>query len=83
MKKHILGIAIITLISVTAQAEDSTTIPFYNLATTRTDFLSTDEAGVLPGIATQWFMMDKNNDGQLNRAEYADYQIPAPAAGIN
>jgi len=82
MKKHILSIVIITLISVTAQAEDSTAIPFYKLDTNHNDILSTDEAGVLPDIATQWFMMDKNNDGQLNRAEYANYRIPAPAAGV-
>ena len=82
MKKHILSIVFISLISTTSQAEDNAAIPFYKLDTNRNDILSTDEAGVLPDIATQWFMMDKNNDGQLNRAEYSNYQIPAPAAGV-
>jgi len=82
MKKHILSIVFISLISATAQAEDKAAIPFYKLDTNHNDILSTDEAGVLPDIATQWFMMDKNNDGQLNRAEYSNYQIPAPAAGV-
>ena len=83
MKKHILSIVFITLISATAQAEDSAAIPFNELDTNHDDILSTHEAGVLPDIATQWSTMDKNNDGQLNRGEYADYQIPAPAAGVN
>jgi len=82
MKKHILSTVFITLISATAQAEDSTAIPFYKLDTNRNDILSTDEAGVLPDIAEQWSNMDKDNDGQLNRAEYANYRIPAPAAGV-
>jgi len=83
MKKHILSAVFITLISATAQAADSVTIPFNELDTNQDNILSTDEAGVLPDIATQWSMMDKDNDGQLNRAEYATYQIPAPAAGVN
>lgn len=83
MKKHILSAAFITLISATAQAADSATIPFNELDTNHDNILSTDEAGVLPDIATQWSMMDKDNDGQLNRAEYTTYQIPAPAAGVN
>jgi len=82
MKKHILSTVFITLISATAQAEDNTAIPFYKLDTNRNDILSTDEAGVLPDIAEQWSNMDKDNDGQLNRAEYANYRIPAPAAGV-
>ena len=83
MKKHILSTVFITLISATAQAADSATIPFNELDTNHDNILSTDEAGVLPDIATQWSMMDKDNDGQLNRAEYTTYQIPAPAAGVN
>jgi len=83
MKKHILSTVFITLISATVQAADSATIPFNELDTNHDNILSTDEAGVLPDIATQWSMMDKDNDGQLNRTEYATYQIPAPAAGVN
>ena len=83
MKKHILSIVFISLISATAQAEDNAAIPFYKLDTNHNDILSTDEAGVLPDIVTQWSTMDKNNDGQLNHAVYANYQIPAPAAGVN
>ena len=83
MKKHILSTVFITLISATAQAEDSAAIPFNKLDTNHDDILSTHEVGVLPDIATQWSTMDKDNNGQLNRAEYANYQIPAPAAGVN
>ena len=83
MKKHCLSAVFITLISATAQAADSATIPFNELDTNHDNILSTDEAGVLPDIATQWGMMDKDNDGQLNRDEYAAYQMPAPAAGVN
>jgi hypothetical protein len=72
----------ITLISATALA-DNATIPFNELDTNHDNILSTDEAGVPLDIATQWSKMDKDNDGRLNRAEYAIYQTPAPAAGVN
>jgi len=81
MKKQILSAVFITLISATAQAEDSPTIPFNELDTNRDDALSTAEADALPDLATQMSTLDINGDGQLTRAEYAAYQIPAPAAG--
>ena len=81
MKQQILSAIFITLISVTAQAEDSTIIPFSELDTNNDDALSATEAEALPELATQLSMLDINGDGQLNRAEYAVYQIPAPAAG--
>jgi hypothetical protein len=81
MKKHILSAIFITLASATAQAEDSTAIPFNELDANHDDALSTAEAGALPGISTQWKALDENADGQLTRAEYAAYQMPAPAAG--
>jgi hypothetical protein len=81
MKQQILSAIFITLISATAQAEDSTIIPFSELDTNNDDALSATEAEALPELATQLSKLDINGDGQLNRAEYAVYQIPAPAAG--
>ena len=84
MKKYFASAFFATLVSATtAQAAEITSIPFNDLDTNHNDFLSTDEVGVLPDIETQWGTLDKDNDGQLNRAEYAGYQMPAPAAGNN
>jgi len=81
MKKHFLSVIFITLVSATAQAEDSGAFPFNELDANHDDALSAAEAGSLPGMSTQWKALDENADGQLTRAEYAAYQIPAPAAG--
>ncbi len=81
MKKHILSAAIITLISASAQAEDAVTIPFSDLDSNRDDVLSAAESGALPEISAQWTALDQNGDGQLSRAEFSAYQLPAPAAG--
>ena len=81
MKKHILSAAIITLISTTAQAEDAVAIPFNDLDSNHDDALSAAEAGTLPEMATQWTVLDQDGDGQLTRAEFATYPLPAPAAG--
>jgi len=81
MKQQILSAVFITLVSATAQAEDSAIIPFSELDINNDDVLSATEAEALPELATQLSMLDINGDGQLNRAEYAVYQIPAPAAG--
>ncbi len=81
MKKHFLSAAIITLISATAQAEDTVAIPFSDLDSNHDDALSAAEAGALPDIAAQWTALDLNGDGQLNHAEFSAYQLPAPAAG--
>ena len=84
MKKYLVSAFFATLVGATsAQAVENTTIPFNELDSNHNDFLSTDEVGVLPDIETQWGTLDKDNDGQLNRAEYAGYQMPAPAAGNN
>jgi hypothetical protein len=83
MKQQILSAVFITLISATALAEDSAIIPFSELDTNNDDALSATEAEALPELATQLSALDINGDGQLNRAEYAVYQIPAPAAGVN
>jgi hypothetical protein len=81
MKKQILSAVFITLISTTALAEEIAIIPFSELDTNSDDALSATEAEALPELATQLSMLDINGDGQLDRAEYAVYQIPAPAAG--
>ena len=83
MKKQILSAVFITLISATALAEDSATIPFNELDTNHDDALSATETEALPELATQLSQLDINGDGQLNRAEYAAYEMPAAAAGVN
>jgi hypothetical protein len=82
MKKHILSAVFISLISVTAQAETGAVIPFNDLDANHDDGVSAAEAGALAGISAQWNALDENGDGRLSRAEYAAYQLPAPAAGI-
>lgn len=81
MKKPFLSAIFITIISATAQAEDSAVIPFNELDANNDDALSIDEVSGLSDISTQWMALDENADGQLTRAEYAAYKIPAPAAG--
>ena len=81
MKKHFLSATFVTLVSTTALAEDSGAFPFNELDANHDDALSAAEAGALPGMSNQWKALDENADGQLSRAEYAAYQIPAPAAG--
>ena len=80
MKKHILSTVFISLISVTAQAETSAVIPFNDLDANHDDGVSATEAGALADISAQWSVLDVNGDGQLSRAEYAMYELPAPAA---
>jgi hypothetical protein len=82
MKKQILSAVLTTLISSTALAGSSTFIPFNDLDANKDDGLSAAEAGALPGISEQWETLDIDADGKLTRAEYANYQMPAPAAGI-
>jgi len=81
MKNHIMSTVFISLISVTAQAETSAAIPFNDLDANHDDGVSAAEAGALADISAQWNALDENGDGRLNRAEYAAYQLPAPAAG--
>jgi len=81
MKKHILSAVITTLVSTTALAESSTVIPFNELDANKDDGLSAAEAGALPDISAQWNTLDADADGKLSRAEFAAYQMPAPAAG--
>ena len=81
MKKHILSAVITTLVSTTALAGSSTVIPFNELDANKDDGLSAAEAGALPDISAQWNMLDADADGKLSRAEFAAYQMPAPAAG--
>jgi hypothetical protein len=81
MKKHILSAVFTTLISTAALAESSAVIPFNELDANKDDGLSAAEAGALPGISAQWSMLDADADGKLSRAEFAAYQMPAPAAG--
>ena len=81
MKKHILGVAFTTLISSTVLAQDGAFITFNDLDSNRDDGLSAAEAGALPDISAQWSTLDTDTDGKLSRAEFADYQMPAPAAG--
>lgn len=81
MKKHILSAIFTTLISTTALAQDSAIITFDDLDTNKDDGLSAAEAGALPEIFTQWSTLDVDTDGILSRAEFASYQMPAPAAG--
>ena len=81
MKKHIPGAVLISLISIAAQAEDSAVIPFSELDANHDDSISASEAEVLVDVSAQWSVLDANGDGQLSRAEYAVYELPAPAAG--
>ncbi len=81
MKKHILSAVFTTLISTAALAESSAAIAFNELDANKDDGLSAAEAGALPDISAQWSTLDADADGKLNRAEFAAYQMPAPAAG--
>lgn len=81
MKKHILGAVLTSLVCATAVAGDSAFIPFNDLDANKDDGVSAAEAGALPGISEQWSTLDIDADGKLTRAEYANYQMPAPAAG--
>jgi hypothetical protein len=81
MKKHILSAVFTTLISTATLAESSAVIPFNELDANKDDGLSAAEAGALPDISAQWSMLDADADGKLSRAEFAAYQMPAPAAG--
>ena len=82
MNKQILSAVLITLISSTALAGSSAFIAFNDLDANKDDGLSAAEAGALPGISEQWDTLDIDANGKLTRAEYANYQMPAPAAGI-
>jgi len=82
MKKQILSAVLTTLISSTALAGSSAFIAFNDLDANKDDGLSAAEAGALPGISEQWDTLDIDANGKLTRAEYANYQMPAPAAGI-
>jgi len=81
MKKHILSVVFTSLISSTALAQDGAVITFNDLDSNSDDGLSAAEAGALPEIAAQWSTLDTDADGKLSRAEFASYQMPAPAAG--
>jgi len=81
MKKHILSTVFTTLISTTALADNSAVIPFDELDANKDNGLSAAEAGALPEISAQWDTLDADADGQLSRAEFTAYQMPAPAAG--
>ena len=81
MKKQILSAVLTTLISSTALAGSSAFIAFNDLDSNSDDGLSAAEAGALPEIAAQWSTLDTDADGKLSRAEFASYQMPAPAAG--
>lgn len=78
MKKRILSTVFITVISTSALAEDSATVPFNELDINGDNALSVAETMALPDISTQWNDLDKNGDGQLSRGEYSAYQLPAP-----
>jgi hypothetical protein len=81
MKNQILSTTIIALISTSALAEDSASIPFSELDGNGDNALSAAEALLLPDIATQWSDLDKDGNNQLSPEEYAAYSLPAPAAG--
>ena len=81
MKKHILSAVFTTLVSATALAESSAVIPFNELDANKDNGLSAAEAGALPVISAQWSTLDADANGKLSRAEFAAYQMPAPAAG--
>jgi hypothetical protein len=81
MKKYILSTVLTTLISTIALAQEVAVITFDDLDTNKDDGLSAAESGALPEISTQWSTLDVDTDGMLSRVEFANYQIPAPAAG--
>ena len=62
MKNQILCIAFIALISTSALAEDSASIPFSELDGNGDNALSAAEALSLPEIATQWSDLDKDGN---------------------
>lgn len=81
MKKYISSAVLTTLISTSVLAGNSGFIPFNELDSNKDNGLSAAEAGALPGISEQWEALDIDADGKLTRAEYASYQLPAPASG--
>jgi hypothetical protein len=81
MKNQILSTAFIALISTSALAEDSASIPFSELDGNGDNALSAAEALSLPDIATQWSDLDKDGNNQLSPEEYTAYSLPAPAVG--
>ena len=81
MKNRIPSAVLTTLISTIALAQDGAVITFTDLDSNKDDGLSAAEAGALPEISAQWSTLDADADGKLSRAEFASYQMPAPAAG--
>ena len=81
MKNQVLSTAFIALISTSALAEESVTIPFSELDSNGDNALSAEEAVSLPDIAAQWSNLDIDGNNQLSPEEYAAYSLPTPAAG--
>lgn len=80
--KNLVTAAILLATSGTlGAAQVFSAIPFGELDVDRDDALTLTEAGLLPGITRQWYALDRDGDGRLNRGEYAAYSLPAPAAG--
>ncbi len=83
MKNQILVASLAGMISLSAFAGESASIPFNDLDIDKNDALSSDEVSALPGMTEQWSSLDADQDGQLNRGEYTGYSTPAPAAGMD
>lgn len=83
MKRQLIVASLAGMLSMTAFAGETVSIPFNDLDVDKNDALSAAEVSALPGMTEQWSSLDADQDGQLNRGEYTGYSAPAPAAGTD
>lgn len=71
MIKLIYGLlAALGLYSTTSQAVD-----YHELDRNRDGYISNDEAQEMPELAGQWGVSDTNQDGRINKSEFALFEI--------
>lgn len=69
-KIRIPVIIITTLVSFNAFAAS-----YYQLDKDNDGYISNDEAQNMPELAGQWFVVDSNQDGKIDRSEFGSFEI--------
>ena len=69
-KMSILAIFALGLISLDTQA-----VTYHQLDNNKDGLISNEEAQEMPELAGQWLAVDSNEDGKIDRSEFALFEI--------
>lgn len=70
MRDHVIWMALALLISTPVYA-----VSYQDLDQNQDGYINNDEAQNMPELAGQWIVTDTNQDGQIDKAEFALFEI--------